>query len=27
MTGGERYVRVEITAPDGKKAWSNPLFF
>jgi len=27
LSGGERYVRVEITAPDGKKAWSNPLFF
>jgi hypothetical protein len=27
LTGSERYVRVEITAPDGKKAWSNPLFF
>ena len=27
LTGGERYVRVEVTAPDGKKAWSNPLFF
>ncbi len=26
LTGSERYVRVEITAPDGKKAWSNPLF-
>ena len=27
LSGSERYVRVEITAPDGKKAWSNPLFF
>jgi predicted metal-dependent phosphoesterase TrpH len=27
LSGGERYVRVEIIAPDGKKAWSNPLFF
>jgi hypothetical protein len=27
LAGSERYVRVEITAPDGKKAWSNPLFF
>jgi hypothetical protein len=27
LTGSERYVRVEITGPDGKKAWSNPLFF
>jgi hypothetical protein len=27
LTGSERYVRVEITAPDGTKAWSNPLFF
>lgn len=22
-----KYIRVEITAPDGKKAWSNPFFF
>lgn len=22
-----KYVRVEITTPDGKKAWSNPFFF
>jgi len=27
LTGSERYVRVEITAPDGKKAWSNPFVF
>jgi hypothetical protein len=27
LTGSERYVRVEVTAPDGKKAWSNPFFF
>jgi hypothetical protein len=27
LTGSERYLRVEITAPDGSKAWSNPLFF
>jgi hypothetical protein len=27
LTGSERYVRVEITAPDGTKAWSNPFFF
>ena len=27
LTGSERYVRVEVTAPDGRKAWSNPLFF
>jgi hypothetical protein len=27
LTGSERYLRVEITAPDGKKAWSNPFFF
>ena len=27
LTGSERYLRVEITAPDGKKAWSNPVFF
>jgi hypothetical protein len=27
LAGNEKYVRVEITAPDGKKAWSNPLFF
>lgn len=27
LTGSERYVRVEITAEDGKKAWSNPFFF
>jgi predicted metal-dependent phosphoesterase TrpH len=27
LSGSERYVRVEITGPDGKKAWSNPLFF
>jgi hypothetical protein len=27
LTGSERYVRVEITAADGKKAWSNPFFF
>jgi hypothetical protein len=26
LSGNERYVRVEITAPDGKKAWSNPVF-
>lgn len=26
LTGGERYVRVEVTAPDGAKAWSNPIF-
>jgi hypothetical protein len=25
-TGGERYIRVEVTAPDGKMAWSNPIF-
>ena len=24
---GEKYVRVEITGRDGKKAWSNPVFF
>jgi len=22
----QRYVRVEVTSPDGKKAWSNPFF-
>jgi hypothetical protein len=27
LTGSERYVRVEVTAPDGKKAWSNPFLF
>jgi hypothetical protein len=27
LTGSERYVRIEVTAPDGKKAWSNPFFF
>src|SRR4029079_14240267 len=27
LAGNEKYVRMEITAPDGKKAWSNPLFF
>jgi hypothetical protein len=27
LSGNERYLRVEITAPDGKKAWSNPFFF
>jgi hypothetical protein len=27
LTGSERYVRVEVTAPDGRKAWSNPFFF
>lgn len=27
LTGSERYVRLEVTAPDGKKAWSNPFFF
>jgi hypothetical protein len=27
LTGSERYVRVEVTAPDGKKAWSNPFIF
>jgi hypothetical protein len=27
LSGSEKYVRVEVTAPDGKKAWSNPLFF
>jgi hypothetical protein len=21
-----KYVRVEVTAPDGKKAWTNPFF-
>jgi hypothetical protein len=26
-SGGERYVRVEVTGLDGKKAWSNPFFF
>jgi hypothetical protein len=25
VTGDEKYVRLEITAPDGKKAWSQPL--
>jgi hypothetical protein len=23
----EKYVRLEITAPDGKKAWSQPITF
>jgi hypothetical protein len=27
LAGSERYLRVEIIAPDGKKAWSNPFFF
>ena len=24
---GEKYVRVEVTDADGKRAWSNPLYF
>jgi hypothetical protein len=27
LSGAERYVRVEVTDPAGKKAWSNPFFF
>jgi hypothetical protein len=27
LSGSEHYVRVEVTAPDGKKAWSNPFIF
>ncbi len=27
LAGGEKYVRLEITAPDGKKAWSQPIVF
>jgi hypothetical protein len=26
-SGGERYVRVEVTGLDGKKAWANPFYF
>ncbi len=25
LSGDEKYVRLEITAPDGKKAWSQPI--
>ena len=27
VTRGEKYVRVEITDPEGRRAWSNPVFF
>jgi len=27
LAGDEKYVRLEITAPDGKKAWSQPIIF
>jgi len=27
LSGQEKYVRVEITAPDGKKAWTQPMMF
>ena len=27
ISGQEKYVRVEITAPDGKKAWTQPIIF
>ena len=27
IMGDEKYVRLEITAPDGKKAWSQPIIF
>lgn len=27
LKGGEKYVRVEVTDAQGRKAWSNPLFF
>lgn len=27
LKGDEKYVRLEITAPDGKKAWSQPIVF
>lgn len=27
LSGGEKYVRVEITDEQGRKAWSNPVFF
>lgn len=27
LSGSEKYVRLEITAPDGKKAWSQPIIF
>ena len=27
LKGDEKYVRLEITAPDGKRAWSQPIVF
>lgn len=27
LSGDEKYVRLEITAQDGKKAWSQPIIF
>ena len=27
LSGQEKYVRAEITAPDGKKAWTQPIIF
>ena len=27
LSGGEKYLRVEITDEQGRKAWSNPFFF
>ncbi|GAG92255.1 unnamed protein product [marine sediment metagenome] len=27
LSGSEKYVRLEITAWDGKKAWSQPIIF
>jgi hypothetical protein len=27
LSGAEKYLRVEVTDPSGKRAWSNPFFF